>query len=115
MFASLRDLAGDRVVDVPGASVEELLRAAGERYGKEFESIARAGSVVVNGERADLGSSVSEEDDVAFLPPFSGGAESGPQARRTGSGPEASRRPDPSMSEAWMPVFGSSAGRNASS
>ena len=75
VFASLRDLAGERVVDVPGASVDELLRAAGERYGKEFESIARAGSVVVNEERADLGSSVSEEDDVAFLPPFSGGAE----------------------------------------
>jgi molybdopterin converting factor small subunit len=75
VFASLRDLAGERVVDVPGASVDELLRAAGERYGKEFESIARAGSVVVNGERADLGRPVSEEDDVAFLPPFSGGSE----------------------------------------
>jgi molybdopterin converting factor small subunit len=74
VFASLRDLAGDRVVDVPGASVEELLRVAGERYGSEFESIARAGSVVVNGDRADPGSPVSEEDDVAFLPPFSGGA-----------------------------------------
>jgi molybdopterin converting factor small subunit len=75
VFASLRDLAGDRVVDVPGACVEELLRAAGERYGSEFESIARAGSVVVNGERADLRNAVSDEDDVAFLPPFSGGTE----------------------------------------
>jgi len=75
VFASLRDLAGERVVDVPGASVEDLLRAAGERYGKEFESIARAGSVIVNGARSAPGSAVSEEDDVAFLPPFSGGAE----------------------------------------
>ena len=75
VFASLRDLAGERVVDVPGSSVEDLLRVAGERYGKDFESIARAGSVVVNGERADLAARVSGEDDVAFLPPFSGGAE----------------------------------------
>ncbi|MFL5766577.1 MAG: MoaD/ThiS family protein [Actinomycetota bacterium] len=74
VFASLRDLAGERVVDVPGGSVEELLRAAGDRYGAEFESIARVGSVVVNGERADPRAEVSEEDDVAFLPPFSGGA-----------------------------------------
>ena len=83
VFASLRDLAGERVVHLPGASVEELLRAAGDRYGKDFESIARAGSVVVNGERADLGNAVSEEDDVAFLPPFSGGAEE-PALRQRG-------------------------------
>jgi molybdopterin converting factor small subunit len=74
VFASLRDLAGERVLDVPGGSVEELLHAAGERYGREFESIARAGSVVVNGERAGLRRIVSETDDVAFLPPFSGGS-----------------------------------------
>ena len=74
VFASLRDLAGARVLDVPGATVEELLRAAGKRYGENFESVARAGSVLVNEERADVRSAVSEEDDVAFLPPFSGGA-----------------------------------------
>jgi len=74
VFASLRDLAGERVVEIQGASVEELLHAAGERYGSDFESIARAGSVVVNGERADPGRPVDEEDDIAFLPPFSGGA-----------------------------------------
>jgi molybdopterin converting factor small subunit len=73
VFASLRDLAGERVVQLDGATVTELLRAAGERYGREFESIARAGSVVVEGERAELARPVSEEDDVAFLPPFSGG------------------------------------------
>ncbi|MFL5736034.1 MAG: MoaD/ThiS family protein [Actinomycetota bacterium] len=74
VFASLRDLANERVVELEGATVEELLRASGDRYGKEFEAIARAGSVVVNGERASLTRSVSTEDDVAFLPPFSGGA-----------------------------------------
>jgi molybdopterin converting factor small subunit len=74
VFASLRDLANERVVELQGVTVEELLRASGDSYGKEFESIARAGSVVVNGDRALLTRSVSEEDDVAFLPPFSGGA-----------------------------------------
>jgi len=74
VFASLRDLANERVVELQGVTVEEVLRASGDRYGKEFESIARAGSVVVNGKRALLTRSVSEEDDVAFLPPFSGGA-----------------------------------------
>ena len=73
VFASLRDLAGERVVQLEGATVEELLRAAGERFGGAFESIARAGSVVVNEERASLTDPVAESDDVAFLPPFSGG------------------------------------------
>jgi MoaD family protein len=74
VFASLRDLAGTRDVPLEGATVEELLRAAAARYGAEFDRIARAGSVVVNGERADADRAVSDEDDVAFLPPFSGGA-----------------------------------------
>jgi molybdopterin synthase sulfur carrier subunit len=73
VFASLRDLAGERVVSLDGATVEELLGAAALRYGAAFDRIARAGSVVDNGERADPETAVSEDDDVAFLPPFSGG------------------------------------------
>jgi len=85
LFASLRDLAGDRAVDLPGATVEELLRAGAARFGVEFDRIARAGSVVVNGERASLDRRVSEGEEVAFLPPFSGGARE--VSRSRGSAP----------------------------
>jgi molybdopterin converting factor small subunit len=74
LFASLRELASARVVELQGSTVDELLRAAAERFGPEFDRIARAGSVVVGGERAALDRAVGDEDDVAFLPPFSGGA-----------------------------------------
>jgi molybdopterin converting factor small subunit len=75
LFASLRELAGARSAELEGSTVEELLAAAASRFGTEFDRIARAGSVVVGGERADPGTQVRAEDDVAFLPPFSGGAE----------------------------------------
>jgi molybdopterin converting factor small subunit len=73
VFASLRDLAGARSVELEGSTVEELLRAASERFGPEFDRIARAGSVVVDGERASPGSAVSDGHEIALLPPFSGG------------------------------------------
>jgi molybdopterin converting factor small subunit len=74
LFASLRELAAARVVELEGSTAEELLRAAAARFGPEFDRIARAGSVVVGGERAAPDRVVGEGDDVAFLPPFSGGA-----------------------------------------
>jgi molybdopterin converting factor small subunit len=73
LFASLREIAGARAVELDGATVEELLGAAAARFGPEFDRIARAGSVVVGGERADPDAVVHPDDDVAFLPPFSGG------------------------------------------
>jgi molybdopterin converting factor small subunit len=74
LFASLRELAGARVVELEGSTVEELLRDAAARFGPEFDRLARAGSVVIGGERAVPDRVVGEGDDVAFLPPFSGGA-----------------------------------------
>ena len=78
LFASLRELADARAVELDGSTVEELLRAAAERFGPAFDRIARAGSVVVDGERASPDSAVADAREIAFLPPFSGGGD--PQA-----------------------------------
>ena len=120
LFASLRELAAARVVELQGSTVDELLREAAARFGPEFDRIARAGSVVVGGERAAPDRAVGDEDDVAFLPPFSGGAplSSGGEVQPTGSsGTMTVARifPDASAIDAGTSTSGASAGRNASS
>ena len=73
LFAALRDIAGERELDVPGGSVEEIVQTLTEKFGDRFEQIARAGSVVVDGERAGFEQPVTEDQEVALLPPVSGG------------------------------------------
>jgi diacylglycerol kinase family enzyme/molybdopterin converting factor small subunit len=73
LFAALRDIAGDRELDVPGATAGEIVDALTEKFGERFGAVARAGSVVIDGERADLSQPVSEEQELALLPPVSGG------------------------------------------
>ncbi len=73
LFASLRDLAGAPSVEAEGSTVEEVVVSLSERYGERFAIIARAGSVVVDGERASAGTRLSGAEEVALLPPVSGG------------------------------------------
>ncbi len=74
LFAALRELAGAGSVEAAGRTPGELLTELAGRYGERFERLARAGSVVVDGERASLHTPLSGGEEVAFLPPVSGGA-----------------------------------------
>ncbi len=74
LFAALRDLAGSAHAEAEGATVAEVLDALCARYGERFEHVARAGSIVVDGEPADASTSLREAQEVAFLPPVSGGS-----------------------------------------
>ena len=73
LFAALRDLAGASRVQAEGATVGEVVEALSARYGDRFAGIARVGSAVVEGERADPSTPLSEGQEVALLPPVSGG------------------------------------------
>jgi molybdopterin converting factor small subunit len=73
LFAALRELAGASRVESRAPDVASLLRELSDRYGPEFERIAGAGTVIVGGERADPARSLGEDDEVALLPPVSGG------------------------------------------
>jgi molybdopterin converting factor small subunit len=74
LFAALRELAGDaRFVQAEGRTVGEVVATLSERYGERFASVARAGSVVVDGERASDARPLAGGEDVALLPPVSGG------------------------------------------
>jgi molybdopterin synthase sulfur carrier subunit len=74
LFASAREAAGTGRDDLPGDTVGEVLRAARERYGAAFGEVLRTCRVWVNGEPVGEDSPVGPHDEVAILPPVSGGA-----------------------------------------
>jgi sulfur-carrier protein len=73
LFAALRELAGSTEVDATGRTAGDVVDQLSERYGERFAKIAEVGSIVVNGDRADRATLVAEDDQVALLPPVSGG------------------------------------------
>jgi MoaD family protein len=87
LFAALREEAGAGEVEAPGSTVGEVVDALCRRYGEPFARIARVGSVVVDGERATRERPLGPTDEVALLPPVSGG---GPRPGRTDVSPARS-------------------------
>ena len=73
LFAALRELAGSTQVEAEGRTAGEVADALAERFGDRFSQIAAVGSLVVNGERAERSTPVAAGDEVALLPPVSGG------------------------------------------
>ncbi|MDP9330021.1 MAG: MoaD/ThiS family protein [Actinomycetota bacterium] len=73
LFAALREAAGANEVDAQGHTVGEIVDDLSGRFGERFAKIAAVGSFVVNGERAVRSTPVAEGDEVALLPPVSGG------------------------------------------
>jgi molybdopterin converting factor small subunit len=88
LFASLRELAGVARLDVDGATVEDVVVALEGKFGERFGQIARAGSVVVDGERSGFDRRLDGTEEVALLPPVSGGA-SGPASPPPAAGVDA--------------------------
>ncbi len=87
VFAALREIAGSPSVEADGDTVGEVLDVLAARFGERFDAIARAGSAVVNGERADPATPLAPDDEVALLPPVSGGRRTRLGGYREPSGP----------------------------
>jgi molybdopterin converting factor small subunit len=73
LFASAREAAGTARDSVPGGTVAEVLHAASQRYGHGFAAVLETCRVWVNGDEATPDQAVSDADEVAILPPVSGG------------------------------------------
>ena len=74
LFASAREAAGtglDRVDDA--TTVGEVLTEARRRYGDEFTAVLRISRVWRNGQPTADDEAVGPADEVAVLPPVSGG------------------------------------------
>jgi sulfur-carrier protein len=74
LFAALRELAGASEVEAEGRTAGEVADVLSARFGERFGKIAAVGSLVVNGERATRATALAAGDEVALLPPVSGGA-----------------------------------------
>lgn len=74
LFASAREAAGTGTDVVEGATVREVLTAAELRYGARFAEVLGTCRVWVNGEDISIDAPVGQHDEVAVLPPVSGGS-----------------------------------------
>ncbi len=73
LFAQIREAAGTGSAEIEGSTVAEVVTAAGDRFGTAFVALIPTCRVWVNGEPALESDAVTDKDEVALLPPVSGG------------------------------------------
>ena len=73
LFASAREAAGTDRATIDAGTVGAVLDEARVRFGEGFAAVLERSRVWVNGEPAESGDTVGEGDEVAVLPPVSGG------------------------------------------
>ena len=76
LFARAREAAGTASAALDAASLGELLDHARADYGAEFAAVLASSRVWINGEEPADGDAtmLADGDEVAVLPPVSGGA-----------------------------------------
>lgn len=73
LFASAREAAGTDRVDVAEATVGEILNDARARFGEHFAAVLATSRVWLNGDPTTDDAVARGDDEVAVLPPVSGG------------------------------------------
>jgi MoaD family protein len=74
LFAAAREAAGTGTDVIDGATVDDVLRAAEARYGERFSAVLTTCRVWVNGDDVARDTRIHPSDEVAVLPPVSGGS-----------------------------------------
>ena len=72
-FAGAREAAGTRRAEFSSLTVAGLIEQLRSAYGRELEALLPACAVWVNGSPAAPATELREGDEVAVLPPVSGG------------------------------------------
>ncbi len=72
-FAQARDVTGARSVDVSGETLGEVLDGLTMQYGQRFADVLRYSKVWINGEPGERADRLGPNDEIAVLPPVSGG------------------------------------------
>jgi len=73
LFGPAREAAGVAGVTLPGDDVSEVIAAAEERFGQKFSQVLASSKVWLNGEATEPDAPVNDGDEVAVIPPVSGG------------------------------------------
>jgi len=74
LFASAREAAGTGTAVFDGTTVSEVLAAAEQCYGPRFGDVLKTCRIWVNGDDARADTPIGPSDEVAVLPPVSGGS-----------------------------------------
>jgi molybdopterin converting factor small subunit len=73
LFASAREAAGTDRIEVEPATVGEILHDARVRFGEHFAAVLATSRVWLNGDPTTDDALVGPRDELAVLPPVSGG------------------------------------------
>ena len=73
LFAAARDAAGTGRDELSGDTVGQVLDVARDRYGATFAAVLGSCRIWVNGEPAEPEDPIGSADELAVLPPVSGG------------------------------------------
>ncbi len=73
LFAQAREAAGTRSIEIDAPTVGEVLAVARGQFGDDFGAVVDSSKVWLNGTPADPADAVAAADEVAVLPPVSGG------------------------------------------
>jgi len=77
LFANLREIAGSSQVDIEGDTVGAVVDALGDRFGPEFRRHMQTARLWKNGNEGSCEDPVHADDELAVIPPVSGGAVAG--------------------------------------
>jgi molybdopterin synthase sulfur carrier subunit len=73
LFAQAREAAGARSVEIDAATVGGVIDEARGRFGEAFGAVVDSSKIWLNGAPAHPSDEVDAGDEVAVLPPVSGG------------------------------------------
>ena len=73
LFGPAREAAGTASITLPGRSVSGIIAAAEEQFGETFSRVLATSNIWLNGEPVEPDAPVTDGDEVAVIPPVSGG------------------------------------------
>jgi len=73
LFGPAREAAGTARITLPGQNVAGIIAAAEAQFGEAFSEVVAISNIWVNGEPAEPDDPVNDGDEVAVIPPVSGG------------------------------------------
>lgn len=73
LFGPAREAAGVSRTTISASSVSGVIAAAEAQFGEAFAQVVAVSRVWLNGDAVEPGTPVSDDDEVAVIPPVSGG------------------------------------------